>query len=252
EAGLGCWSYTGGVPFNRPYPWILSGSGVIDITGHADGSCRYASTVWGLEKNPRIAVKPVNHPGVRVSKSVWRGTNAIESWAFANCTGNKAEIEVYTQSAVVELFLGEKSLGKKKVKECKAIFKAKYDSKPLTAVAYSADGKETGRSSLFPATGKLGLRLTKEESRSDIFYIPVEIVGENGVVESNADRLLHVSVTGGTLLGFGSANPCHKEEYHTGHFTTYYGRALAIVRKEDNAKCTVSVTDGTLTDAIII
>lgn len=252
EAGLGCWSYTGGVPFNRPYPWILSGSGVIDITGHADGSCRYASTVWGLEKNPRIAVKPVNHPGVRVSKSVWRGTNAIESWAFANCTGNKAEIEVYTQSAVVELFLGEKSLGKKKVKECKAIFKAKYDSKPLTAVAYSADGKETGRSSLFPATGKLGLRLTKEESRSDIFYIPVEIVGENGVVESNADRLLHVSVTGGTLLGFGSANPCHKEEYHTGHFTTYYGRALAIVRKEDNAKCTVSVTDGTLTDAINI
>lgn len=60
----------------------------------------------GLEKAPRIAVKPVNHPGVRVSKSVWRGTNAMESWAWAECTGNKAEVEVYSDAYAVELFLG--------------------------------------------------------------------------------------------------------------------------------------------------
>lgn len=243
EAGLGCWSYTGGMPFNRPYPWVLSGSGVIDITGQADGACRYASIVWGLEKAPRIAVKPVNHPGVRPSKSVWRGTNAMESWAWKNCSGNKAEVEVYSDSDSVELFLGTKSLGKKKIKECKAIFKTKYVPEELTVVAFSADGKEVGRSSLAPATGKLSLRLTKEESRSDIHYIPVEIVGENGVVESNADRLLTVSVTGGELLGFGSANPCHEESYHTGQFTSYYGRALAIVRVDKaNEACKVTVS----------
>lgn len=105
EAGIGAWSYTGGMPFNRPYPWVLGGAGVIDITGKPDGSCRYASTVWGLEKAPRIAVKPVNHPGVRPSKSVWRGTNAIESWAWGGCTGNKAEVEVYADAASVELLL---------------------------------------------------------------------------------------------------------------------------------------------------
>ena len=69
EAGIGAWSYTGGMPFNRPYPWILAGAGVIDILGTPDGSCKYASTVWGLEKKPVIAVRPVNHPGVRPSKS---------------------------------------------------------------------------------------------------------------------------------------------------------------------------------------
>ena len=231
EAGLGAWSYTGGLPFNRPYPWVLAGAGVIDICGTPDGSCRYASTVWGLEKAPRIAVKPVNHPGIRVSKSVWRGTNAIESWAWTDCTGNKAEIEVYSDAAAVELLLGSKSLGKKKIKECKAIFKTKYAPEVLTAVAYTADGKELGRSSLSPAKGKLSLRLQPEESRSDIIYIPVEIVGENGIVESNADRKMTVMVAGGELLGFGSANPCHEEQYHTGSFTSYYGRALAVVRK---------------------
>lgn len=147
EAGIGAWSYTGGMPFNRPYPWVLGGAGVIDITGKPDGSCRYASTVWGLEKKPRIAVKPVNHPGVRVSKSVWRGTNAMESWAWSGCEGNKAEVEVYSDAAAVELLLGGKSLGKKKIKECKAIFKTRYAPEVLTAVAYGADGEETARSS---------------------------------------------------------------------------------------------------------
>ena len=231
EAGLGAWSYTGGLPFNRPYPWVLAGAGVIDICGTPDGSCRYASTVWGLEKAPRIAVKPVNHPGIRVSKSVWRGTNAIESWAWQGCEGNKAEVEVYSDAHSVELILGSKSLGKKKIKECKAIFKTKYAPEVLTAVAYAADGKELGRSSLSPAKGELRLRVQPEESRSDIIYIPVEIVGENGIVESNADRKMTVTVEGGELLGFGSANPCHKEQYHTGSFTSWYGRTLAVVRK---------------------
>jgi len=248
EAGLGAWSYTGGMPFNRPYPWVLAGSGVIDITGHPDGSCRYASTVWGLENDPRIAVKPVNHPGVRVSKSVWRGTNAIESWAWSGCEGNKAEIEVYSDAAEVALLLGNKSLGRKKLKECKAVFKTKYAPEALTAVAYAANGAEIGRSSLLPATGKNHIRLTVEESRSEIYYIPVEIVGENGIVESNADRKLTVTVEGGTLLGFGSANPCHEEQYHSGEFTSYYGRALAVVRAGRN--CTVSVSDAQETVSI--
>ena len=170
-------------------------------------------------------------PGIRVSKSVWRGTNAIESWAWQGCDGNKAEVEVYSDAAAVELLLGSRSLGKKKIKECKAIFKTKYAPEVLTAVAYAADGKELGRSSLCPATGNLKLRLQPEESRSDLIYIPVQIVGENGIVESNADRKLTVTVEGGELLGFGSVNPCHKEQYHTGTFTSYYGRALAVVRK---------------------
>ena len=244
EAGLGCWSYTGGMPFNRPYPWVLGGAGVIDILGTPDASCRYASTVWGLEKAPRIGVKPVNHPGVRPSKSVWRGTNAIESWAWAGCDGNKAEVEVYSDAATVELLLNGKSLGKKKLKEMKAIFKTKYQSGKLTAVAYDATGREVSRTDLNSTAGRVKVVVKPEVATAkpgEIVYVPVEIVGENGVLESNADKKLTVSVTGGKLLAFGSANPCHEEQYHTGTFTTYYGRALAIVRAGESGKVTVSV-----------
>ncbi len=244
EAGIGAWSYTGGMPFNRPYPWVLAGSGVINILGIPDASCRYASTVWGLEKAPRIGVKPVNHPGVRPSKSVWRGTNAIESWSWKNCDGNKAEVEVYSDQAKVELILNGKSLGKKAVKECKAIFKTKYKAGTLEAVAYDRSGKEVSRRSLCSANGDIKVRVLPEKTTAkagEILYVPVVIAGDNGVIESNADKRLSVSVDGGELLAFGSANPCTEEQYHVGTFTTYYGRTLAIVRACNSGSVKVSV-----------
>ncbi len=247
EAGIGAWSYTGGMPFNRPYPWVLAGAGVIDILGVPDGSCKYASTVWGLEQNPVIAVRPVNHPGVRPSKSVWRGTNAILSWSWAGCEGNKAEVEVYSDQAQVELLLNGKSAGRKKVKECKAIFTVKYEPGTVTAVAYDASGRETGRSELVSASGPFGVAVRPEKTAvkpGEIVYVPVNIEGANGLVESNADRKLTVTVEGGELLAFGSANPCTEEQYHTGSFTTYYGRALAIVRTGESGTVKVTATDG--------
>ena len=249
EAGIGAWSYTGGMPFNRPYPWLLAGAGVIDILGNPDGSCKYTSTVWGLESNPVIAVKPVNHPGVRVSKSIWRGTNAILSWSWAGCEGNKAEVEVYSDQAQVELLINGKSVGKQKVKECKTIFKVRYVPGTVTAVAYDADGREVGRSELVSAAGSFDIAVRPEKSTvkpGEVIYVPINMEDANGIVESNADRKLTVTVEGGELLAFGSANPCTEEQYHTGSFTTYYGRSLAIVRAGEAGAIKVTATDGRL------
>ena len=250
EAGIGAWSYTGGMPFNRPYPWVLAGAGVIDIIGTPDGSCKYASTVWGLEDNPVIAVRPVNHPGVRVSKSVWRGTNAILSWSWAGCRGNKAEVEVYSDQAQVELLINGKSVGRQKLKECKAIFKVKYAPGTVTAVAYDASGREVGRSELASADAPLKIALRPEKTEvnpGEIVFVSVNIEGANGIVESNADRKLTVTAKGGELLAFGSSNPCHEEQYHTGSFTTYYGRSLAVVRAGETGAVRLTATDGNIT-----
>ena len=197
-----------------------------------------------------IAVRPVNHPGVRPSKSVWRGTNAILSWSWAGCKGNKAEVEVYSDQAQVELLINGKSVGKKKVKECKALFKVKYAPGTVTAVAYDASGRETGRSELCSADAPLKIAVRPEKTEvkpGEIVYVPVNIEGANGIVESNADRKLTVTVEGGELLAFGSANPCTEEQYHTGSFTTYYGRALAVVRAGEAGSVKVSAAGGDLT-----
>lgn len=232
EAGIGAWSYTRGMPFNRPYPWLLGGAGVIDILGNPDASCRYAAVIWEKNSKPVIGVRPANHPGVRVSKSVWRGTNAIESWSWSGCEGNKTIVEVYGNGATVKLYLNNKLIGKKKLKQCKALFSVKYKSGSLCAIQYDAQEKEIGRSRLLSAEGEKRISVCPEEKQvkaGDIVYVDISVKGTNGIVESAADEQLNCRVKGGVLLGFGSADPCTTEAYDTGKFKTYYGRAQAVV-----------------------
>lgn len=224
------------------------GGGVIDILGNPDASCKYAEVVWEHEKQPVIGVRPVNHPGVRVSKSVWRGTNALESWSWRNCEGNKAVVEVYAKGASAQLLVNGKSVGRKKLKEYKAIFRTRYQHGTVTAIVYDVTGNEIERSSLSSAEGKNQIQLEPEETVAkvgDIVYIPVSIVGENGIVESNADECITVSVQEGVLLGFVSANPCTEEQYDSGRFTTYYGRALAVVYTPHAGEIRVGVAGNT-------
>ena len=246
EAGIGAWSYTGGMPFNRPYPWLLAGAGVIDITGRPDASCRYAETVWDLLEKPVIAVRPLNHPGVRPAKSVWRGTNAVESWAWENCDGNEAFIEVYSKYPVVELVLNNRIIGRKKTKECRAFFKTKYEPGKLEAYAVSEKGGIVSDACLISAEGKKTVCLTAEKpfcSDSEIIYVDVEIRGENGVLESACDRTLKAETENCELLGFGSANPCTEESYTSGTFTTYMGRALAVIRRTSQEPAVLRIID---------
>lgn len=233
EAAIGSWNYEGVTMRDVPYPWLLADVGTIDIIGTVGAQAKYASVVWGLEDKPYIGVRPVNHPGKRVSKAVWRGTNAMADWSWKGCEGNKAEVEVYADAEYVKLYLNGKRVGKKKLRAYKTIFRIPYEAGELTAVAFDAAGNESGRSTLKSASGKTEIAAIPEKTAAkpgEIVYINIAMAGENGIVECNDDRTLQVTVKNGELLGFGSARPCTKERFYDGKYTTYYGRALAAVR----------------------
>jgi hypothetical protein len=129
--------------------------------------------------------------------------------------------------------LNGKRLGKKKAKDFKAMFKARYVPGELTAIAYDNSGGEVSRSTLKSADKDTRISILPEKETAkpgEIVYVDVQLTDANGIVESNADSQLNVSVQGGELLAFGSANPKTEENYNKGIFTTYYGRALAVVR----------------------
>ena len=77
---------------------------------------------------------------------------------------------------------------------------------------------------------------------NSVVYVDVMLSGENGEREANADETLRVSVEGGELLGFGSANPRTEERYQSGEFTTYYGMAQAIIRAGESGHIHVTVS----------
>jgi hypothetical protein len=233
EAGLGSWAYAkDGMGFNKPYPWLLSECGVFDILGNPTGELFLIQAAWGLLKKPAIAVRPANHPGVTPAKAVWRGTNAMPSWSFRGCDGYKAVVEVYSDGHTVELLINGKRVSRKPVKKFKAVFKTRYVPGKIEAISFDRQGKETGRSALESAAGALQVRVAPEVETihvGELAYIDVSITGANGFIESNADMKLSVDVQNGELLAFGSANPRTEESYLSGVFTTYYGKAQAVV-----------------------
>jgi hypothetical protein len=253
EAGIGAWAYTDdGVTFNKPYPWLLADAGAIDILGNISAEAEYAATVWGLRKQPYIGVQPVNHPGVIPAKGIWRGTNAIASWSWQGCEGNEAIVEVYADADHVELLLNDKRLSAEKVKDCKAVFMTRYAPGTLTAIAFDAQDRELSRSSLVSASGKIHIRIQPEKITAkidEVVYVDINLSGKNGIVESNADTKLNVTVEGGCLLAFGSANPRTGESYLSGSFTTYYGRSQAVVRANKAGTIRITAYGGNMENA---
>ncbi|MDR1641704.1 MAG: DUF4982 domain-containing protein, partial [Clostridiales bacterium] len=246
ESGLGAWAYAkDGKGFVKPYPWLLADCGVFDILGNPNGELFLAQAAWGLLKNPAISVQPINHKE-KPAKMVWRGTNSLPSWSWKGCDNRRAIVEVYSTAPTVELFLNGKSLGTKNLKLCKAVFSVPYHPGTLRAVAYDITKSPVGESRLHSSEEPLSLNVSPEVTQAkpgSIVYVPISISDQSGTLESNADEQLSVLVENGELLAFGSANPRTEESFVSGTYSTYYGRALAVVRTGDPGE-TMVVAEG--------
>lgn len=245
EVGIGAWSDRPDAgSFNKPYPWLLAESGVISILGDPDGEALRARTIWNPGKEVYIAVRPVNMDPDKTYHSVWRGTNAIPSWSFRGCEGKKAVVEVYGNGSSTELFLNGKSIGKKALEKNQALFETTWAPGNLRAVVYDAEGNTTGEESLSSAAGPLMIRIMPEQGAAagKLLFVRIDLAGaENGIIDSASDDTLDVTVEGGTLLGFGSACPCTEESFVTGHYTTWHGRSLAVIRPDDSGRIRIHV-----------
>ena len=252
ELGIGAWEYSDYAPdFSHGVGWIAAGSGRLDLTGNPLGEALYTRVAFGLEKGPRIAVCPVNHTGEKHSPSSWKMSNAIESWSWNGCGGKEAAIEVYARAAEVELRINNVSEGRKKLKgDCKATFRCNYYPGTVEAVAYDARGREIGRSALRAAGPETELRAVPEEAAvrpGRLSFICLRYTDENGTVKPLERGILSVEVTGGRLLGLGSACPYNETGYLTARTDTYFGEALAVVQAGESGSIELTVTDGART-----
>ena len=222
--------------FFKPYPVISSGCGAIDLIGFRDTFAYLAAIVWGLEDQPYIGVRPVNHSGEKAYFSMYRTTDAVNSWSWEGCEGRKAKIEVYSRGYAIELIQDGKSLGKKRLKDFVARFETTYRPGTLEAVSSDKTGKALGRSWLKTASAETILTVMPEKSvlkanGEDLAFIPVHITDRAGIVKMLQDKTIHVRVEGaGTLQAIGSGAHRTTESYTGTCFTTHHGRMLAVVR----------------------
>lgn len=257
EVGIGSWEYQDYAPdFGHGVGWVSAGSGRIDLTGLPLGEALYTRVALERDKGPYIAVCPVNHTGDKHSPSAWKMSNAIPSWSWRGCAGKRTNVEVYARAHSVELLVNGKRVGKKELKnDCMAKFRCIYEDGTVEAVSYDSHGHELGRCSLRTASPETQLRAVPEEGDVEpgrLCHIRLQYTDESGVVKPLERGILSVKVTGGRLLGLGSACPYNETGYTTDRTDTYYGEALAVVQAGEGAELTLAVTDGRYAGSVTI
>lgn len=231
EAGIGQM-----IPQDTPGLPIAAGSGAIDLTGNITAESYFQQAVWSLRKAPYLGVRPVNWNGRKMTGSAWRMTNAVESWTWPGCEGQKATVEVYSDAPLVALYCNNRLIGKKKPKKYRAIFKATYCPGTLRAVALDADGNAIGQAELKTAGEETKILLSPEKTvihadGQELCFIPITLTDANGIWKPAKEARLSIHMDGpARLQALGNAATQTTETYTDNTHSTWLGRALAVVR----------------------
>lgn len=247
EAGIGAWEYEDYAPADgESCGWLTAGSGRINILGFPNGEAAYTRVALEKEQGPLLAVRPVYQKG-KHSPSAWKMTDAMTSWSWTGCEGEKAVVEVYARAAKVELWLNGVRKGTKRLKNtCNVTFEIPYESGDLVAVAFDANAREIGRDCLISATEDTTLSILPEKDTlqaKELCFIKLCYTDKNGIWKPMEKHHIQISVENGSLEGFGNACAYNEDGYCKDTTRTYYGEALAVVRAGESGTVQVIVTD---------
>lgn len=255
EAGIGRLNYDIPDPnaismeFYGDYPWITAWCGDCDITGYRLPASYYREIVFGLRKEPYIAVLRPDRYGQTPLISPWSWSDVISSWSFDGYEDKPMTVEVYSPSDEVELFINGKSQGRQpagEANEFKAVFNVVYKMGTIEAIGYCKN-KACG-SYLLESSGK-GVFLDVEAEKntvlsdaSDLAFINIRLTDEKGNLHVLKDRCIEIEVDGeGELIGFGSGAPKTEESYVDSIHTTFEGRAFAVIAPVSSGTIHVTV-----------
>ncbi len=244
EACIGDWTYHSyrGLP-------LLAGQGMIDITGKPLAAMAYLQIAWGLRDDPYICVRPINHADETPSKGSWQFTNAIDSWSWDGFEGKTATVEVYANAHSATLYLNDKKIGNKRLKNNKALFFVPYERGCLYTEVFDKDGKLLGKAELRSGGKETVITAVPEKKTirsggGDLCYIPIEFTDKNGILKPFIEEEIKLTVEGAvTLAGLGSALCKTNERFTSDRYTAYRGRCLAVIRSKrecGTARITVS------------
>ena len=250
ESGIGRYYYEGERPGESYAPggqpdWHGAYCGDVDITGWRKPISHYRKMLWNEHTPLYMAVREPDGYHGKLHHTQWSVWPTWESWNWRGWEGKPIEVEVYTKSPEVKLYLNNQLVGTKKVDrstEYKAVFTVPYKAGTLRA---ESDGQQV---TLKTAGEPARLRLTADRSiitadGQDLAYVTVEVVDRQGNVCPDAAIPCEAVVSGkGTLMAFASADLKDREPKTSAKVTTWKGRAVLVVRSgKTRGKTTVII-----------
>lgn len=249
ETGIGLTSYEKRDYHNGfygVYPCITAFCGDIDITGFRLPQSYYREIVYGLRKEPYIAVHNPVMAGKEEYLSTWGWGDVVSSWDFHGYEGVPLTIDVYSTEET-ELFLNGQSVGKSIPERFKCNFTIPFTCGTLEAVCKS------GKYTLLSGGTETKIAISCEKGISgELIFAEISLTDARGVVRYGKDRLIKLNVEGGILLGFGSGAPQTEESYADNVHTTWNGRAFAVILVKKNKITLTATADSIVSQKIVL
>lgn len=224
------WDYLGEV--SSVYPDLMNPAGDLSIIGNRRPVSYYREIVFGLTKQPCIAVQNPASYGIPRNFGPWRYTDCTFGYSYPGQEGKPIMIQVYAGGDTVELILNGRTLGKQacgKETGFETEFHTVYEPGELEAIAYE-NGKEIGRASLRTAGTPAAVRLSAE-TYDTLAFVNVDVVDAQGLLAADAAVKLHIELDGpARLLGFGGFGARHHKGYEGADTTAGEGHALAVLK----------------------
>lgn len=225
------------------YPWNLAYCGDIDICGWKRPQSYYRDVLWKPNQLSLFVTPPTPsfepNPN-REAWSKWHWDDVCDDWTWNGNEGKTMSVTAYSSCEETELFLNDRSLGKKKTNRdtrFKATWEVPYTAGTLRAVGYTK-GKKVNTALLQTAGKPTHLKLTADRKDliadgQDLSYITVTLEDAKGVVNPKAENLIHFTVEGpATIVGVGNANPVSVESYQQPQRKAWKGKCLVIIKTE--------------------
>jgi beta-galactosidase len=220
-----------------PYPWRLAYDADFDLCGFARPQLACRRIVWGSDETYIASHRPENY-GKTELLSGWGWTECEHAWTWNGYEGKPVTVDVYSAAEEVELLLNGNSMGRQpagKANRFKARFELAFMPGTLEAVSYT-QGLQISSDAVHSAGEPAAIRIVSDKEAlvadgQSLCYAVVEIIDDAGHRVPEASLSTTARVEGmATLAAFGTGRPQTSENYTTGHFTSFKGRLLAIVR----------------------
>jgi len=165
----------------------------------------------------------------------------LADWNWKGYENKPLTVNVYSSCQQVELFLNNRSLGKKETNRSTkfiATWDVPYQPGSLVAIGYDGDKKvKTAALHTASAPAKIKLsadRIQLKANNEDLSYITVELTDTKGNLNPRADNLVHFKIEGpGTIAGVGNADPRSLESYQRPQRKAWHGKCLVVIKSTE-------------------
>jgi len=221
------WDYLG-----EPTPYYSarsSYSGIIDLAGFRKDRFYLYQSRW----RPNL---PVAH--------------ILPHWTWPDRVGKITPVQVFSSGDEAELFLNDRSLGRKKKGRYEYRFRwdsVIYQPGELKVIAYKK-GKKWATDIVRTAGAAAGLQLTADRNLiiaagDDLSFITVRIVDSQGILVPEANNTIRFEISeGGEILATDNGDPADLLPFPSKERNAFNGLALVIVRAKPGYRGTITLT----------